>query len=59
MNKIDDLFKYNQIISNEIERKIIIALFELLYNKQQITKDDIEKFKDDSKKFDLSIFVSL
>ena len=28
-------------------------------NKQQITKDDIEKFKDDSKKFDLSIFVSL
>ena len=30
MNKIDDLFKYNQIISNEIERKIIIALLALL-----------------------------
>ena len=42
MNKIDDLFKYNQIISNEIERKIIIALFELLYNKQQITKGEID-----------------
>ena len=42
MNKIDDLFKNNQIISNEIERKIIIALFELLYNKQQITKGEID-----------------
>ena len=42
MNKIDDLFKYNQIISNEIERKIIIALFELLYNKQQITKSELD-----------------
>lgn len=42
MNKIDDLFKYNQIIKNEIERKIIIALFELLYNKQQITKNELD-----------------
>lgn len=42
MNKIDDLFKYNQIISNEIERKIIIALFELLYNNQQITKGELD-----------------
>ena len=42
MNKIDDLFKYNQIISNEIERKIIIALFELLYNNQQITKSELD-----------------
>ena len=42
MKKIDDLFKYNQIISNEVERKIIIALFELLYNKQQITKGEID-----------------
>ena len=42
MNKIDDLYKYNQIISNEIERKIIIALFELLYNKQQITKGELD-----------------
>jgi len=42
MNKIDDLFKYNQIISNEIERKIIIALFELLYSKQQITKSELD-----------------
>ncbi|MBQ2946675.1 MAG: hypothetical protein IJE04_02360 [Bacilli bacterium] len=42
MNKIDDLFKYNQIISNEIERKIIVALFELLYSKQQITKSELD-----------------
>ena len=42
MNKIDDLFKYNQIISNEVERKIIIALFELLYSKQQITKSELD-----------------
>lgn len=42
MNKIDDLFKNNQIISNEIERKIIIALFELLYSKQQITKSELD-----------------
>ena len=42
MKKIDDLFKYNQIISNEIERKIIIALFELLYSKQQITKSELD-----------------
>ena len=42
MNKIDDLFKYNQIISDEIERKIIIALFELLYSKQQITKSELD-----------------
>lgn len=42
MKKIDDLFKYNQIISNEVERKIIIALFELLYSKQQITKSELD-----------------
>ena len=42
MKKIDDLFKYNQIISNEIERKIIVALFELLYSKQQITKSELD-----------------
>lgn len=42
MSKIDDLFKYNQIISNEIERKIIIALFEVLYSKQQITKSELD-----------------
>ena len=42
MNKIDDLFKYNQIISNEIERKIIIALFEVLYSKKQITKSELD-----------------
>ena len=42
MNKIDDLFKNNQIISNEIERKIIIALFELLYSKQKITKIELD-----------------
>lgn len=42
MKKIDDLFKYNQIISNEVERKIIIALFDLLYSKQQITKSELD-----------------